>query len=54
MTELVLHISQICIAACHFGEHLLVHQNIALEHIGEEAQDTLKGICVQDWDGIQL
>lgn len=31
---------------CHFGEHLLVHQYVALEDVGEEAQDALEGLGV--------
>lgn len=38
--------SQIGIAMCHFGEHLLVHQYVALEDVGEEAQDALEGLGV--------
>lgn len=38
--------SQIGIATRHFGEHLLVHQYVALEDVGEEAQDALEGFGV--------
>lgn len=38
----MLEYSQICIATCHFGEHLLVHQYVALEDVGEEAEDALE------------
>lgn len=46
MLEYSLAYSQIGIATCHFGEHLLVHQYVALENVGEEAQDALEGFGV--------